>query len=325
MAALRPTSDGLVTIRAPAGGDAETLIAGRDEVFHRFLGPGSGDPRPTGCIVVDGAVVGWVDHDVDRDWLVPGEVNLGYNVFAAQRGRGYATRAVQLLMHHLAIDTEHDTATLLIDPLNDRSLALAARTRFERAGDLDGNPYLKRPVPPLTYTDGAVTIRPQRAGDVDRDLEAKDDEQIDRLWLPGQRSAWEAMSVVEQRAHALRGLEANGDAFLTGPRWSFAVDAGEAESVAHVECDLANPHVPRGEANLSYSCHPAHRGQGHVSRALRLVLRFLGDHTGARTAHLIVDATNDASLRVALAVGGRASGSWSDEHGRTMVRHVRTI
>ncbi len=312
-------------IRPPHPGDAEVLIAGRDEVFHRFLGQGSDDPQPTGCIVVGGAIVGWIDHDVDRAWLEPGEVNVGYNVFAPHRGEGYATRAVQLLMHHLAVDSDHRTATLLIDPANARSLALAARARFGPPGDLDGNPYFKRPVPPLTYTDGTVTIRPQRRGDLEADLEAKDDEQIDWLWLPGQRASWETMNPSEQRAHALRGLEANAGAFGSGPKWTFAVDTVAEAYVAYVDCDLANDHVPHGEANISYAAHPAHRGQGYVSRAVRLLTRFLADHTAARRAHLVVDVANTPSIRVAAAVGARATEQWTDETGSLMVRHVRDL
>lgn len=156
---LQPTTDGLVTIRPPGEGDAAALIAGRDAEFHRYLGDGDDDPHPTGCVVACGAVVGWVDHDSDRSWLAAGEVNLGYNVFAPHRGRGYATRAVQLLLHHLAVDTDVRIATLLIHPDNHRSLALGARAGFVRRVDLDGNAYLARPVPPLAYADGEVTIR----------------------------------------------------------------------------------------------------------------------------------------------------------------------
>lgn len=325
MATLRPTTDGVVGIRPPRPGDAEVLIAGRDEVFHRFMGEGSDDPQPTGCILVADEIVGWVDYDIDRTWLEPGEVNVGYNVFASHRGKGYATRAVQLLVHHLAVDGDHHTATLLIDPDNARSLALAARARFDRAGDLDGNPYFKRAVPPLTYTDGIVTIRPQRPGDLDADLEAKDDEQVDWLWLPGQRASWEAMNPGQQRYHALRGLEANAAAFGTGPKWTFAVDTADDEYVAYVDCDLANDDVPRGEVNISYSAHPAHRGQGHVGRAVRLLTRFLADHTGARHAHLVVDAANIASLRVATAVGARATERWTSKTGSLMIRHVLDV
>ena len=141
-----PLSDGAVTLRAPQPGDAALLVAGRDEVFRRFMGEGDPEPSPTACIVVDDEIVGWVDYDVDRSWLEPGEVNVGYNVFAPHRGQGYATRAVELLLQHLAADTEYTTATLLIDPSNERSLALAQRGNFTRVGDLDGNPYWKRTI-----------------------------------------------------------------------------------------------------------------------------------------------------------------------------------
>jgi RimJ/RimL family protein N-acetyltransferase len=322
---LAPVTDGLVTIRAPQPGDAQVLVAGRDEVFHCFLGPGASEPEPTACIVVDGEIVGWVDYDVDREWLAPGEVNVGYNVFAPHRGRGYATRAVRLLLHHLAIRTGHHTATLLINAANERSLALAARAGFAPTGEVNGDPYFTRPVPPLSYTDGVVTIRRQRAADVDADLEAKDDEQTHWLWLPGQRESWEAMTPQEQRAHARRSLQANHDAFGSGPKWTFAIDAGELACVGYVDGDLANEDVPRGEANVSYASHPAHRGRGYVSRAVRLVASFLADHTGARQLHLVVDAENVASLRVARAVGGRETQRWVNERGRTMVRHERML
>lgn len=139
----RALSDGVVTIRAPVDGDAATLIAGRDDEFRRYIGPGAEHPQPAGCIVVGGAVVGWVDYDHDDDhaWLAPGEVNVGYSVFPEHRGKGYASRAVQLLLHHLAADTDERTASLLINPDNVRSLAVAERLGFVPAGDIDGSRY----------------------------------------------------------------------------------------------------------------------------------------------------------------------------------------
>jgi RimJ/RimL family protein N-acetyltransferase len=139
-------SDGVVTIRPATTRDAPLLVEGRDEEFHRFLGDGDPEPRPVACIVVADQVVGWVDYDHDRPWLEDDEINVGYNVFADVRGKGYATRAVRLLMCHVATDTEWRVATLLIHPDNARSLALARRAGFERVEDLDGIPYWKQRV-----------------------------------------------------------------------------------------------------------------------------------------------------------------------------------
>ena len=113
---LETTTDGTVTIRPPWHGDRAVLIAGRDDEFRRWLGVGSPDPRPTACIVVNDDVVGWVDYDTDQPWLEAGAVNIGYSVFAEACGNGYATRALRLLLDHLAAQTAFTSAHLLIDP-----------------------------------------------------------------------------------------------------------------------------------------------------------------------------------------------------------------
>jgi RimJ/RimL family protein N-acetyltransferase len=86
------------------------------------------------CIVVKDEVVGWVDY-ATADRLLPGEVNVGYNVFAPYRGNGYASRAVELLVRYLDECTSFHTATLSIDFDNAPSLAVAARTGFTESGD----------------------------------------------------------------------------------------------------------------------------------------------------------------------------------------------
>jgi RimJ/RimL family protein N-acetyltransferase len=124
---LVPMSDGAITIRPPGPGDRAVIVAGRDAESKRWLGEGSDNPAPTGCIAAGGQTVGWVDYDTDRDWLHPHQVNVGYQVFAEHRGHGYATRAVRLLIEHLAALTSYREATLLIDERNAASLAVAAR------------------------------------------------------------------------------------------------------------------------------------------------------------------------------------------------------
>jgi RimJ/RimL family protein N-acetyltransferase len=139
-------TDGVVTLRAPALGDVEQLVAGRDEEFFKWFGPGATGPRPVACVWVDDDLVGWVDYDRDddHDWLGPGEVNVGYSLFPAARGKGYASRAVELLLEHLSRDTEHTVATLLIHPENARSLAVAERLGFVQRGEVNGEPFFTR-------------------------------------------------------------------------------------------------------------------------------------------------------------------------------------
>jgi RimJ/RimL family protein N-acetyltransferase len=139
-------TDGVVSLRPSTPDDAPVIIAGRDAEFRRFIGEGSAVPSPEYCIVVQGSLVGWVDHDRDDDrwWLAPDEVNIGYHVFPPHRGRGYATRAVRLMLTHLSEDTDWGVATLLIHPDNAPSLAVAERNGFERADDVGGRTFWRR-------------------------------------------------------------------------------------------------------------------------------------------------------------------------------------
>jgi RimJ/RimL family protein N-acetyltransferase len=139
-------TDGVVTLRPPRPGDAQLLIDGRDAEFFRWLGPGAESPSPVACVWVDDELVGWVDYDVERDWLEPGEVNVGYYLFPAARGKGYASRAVELLLRHLDRETEHTVATLLIDHENVRSLGLARRLGFAAKGEVEGDAFFVRDV-----------------------------------------------------------------------------------------------------------------------------------------------------------------------------------
>ena len=147
---MLPISDGTVTLRAMQDGDAAVLIAGRDAVFHRFMGEGSPEPRPAAVIEVDGEAVGWVDYDDDHAWLEPHECNVGYQVFAAHRGRGLAQRAVRLLLDLLAADGRYDVATFLIDAENEPSLRVAGAngaTERERLTFAGGRPQVLLAVP----------------------------------------------------------------------------------------------------------------------------------------------------------------------------------
>jgi RimJ/RimL family protein N-acetyltransferase len=122
------------------------LVEGRDDEFHRWLGPGAEVPEPVACVWAGGQLVGWVDYDLDHAWLRPGQVNVGYYLFPSARGKGYASRAVELLLLHLKRDTEYTVATLLIHPENVRSLALARRLGFTENGAVNGQLFFTRDV-----------------------------------------------------------------------------------------------------------------------------------------------------------------------------------
>lgn len=145
------------------------------------------------------------------------------------------------------------------------------------------------------------------------------------LWLPGERERWALMTLAERRASDERWLRANRDTFGAGPKWMFTIDTATSRCVAGIGCDLASPIAPAGEANIAYTCHPHHRGQGHVARAVRLILRFLAEHTGARRAHLVIDRDNEPSLRVARSVTIAAPSEFVDERGRATLRFVLNI
>jgi RimJ/RimL family protein N-acetyltransferase len=58
---------------------------------------------------------------------------------------------------------------------------------------------------------------------------------------------------------------------------------------------------------------------------VRLVERFVREHTGAREIHIVVDGENEASLRVARSVGAVERDRFVNHQGRTMVRHVISL
>jgi hypothetical protein len=111
-------TDGVVTLRPPRPVDTQALIDGRDAEFFRWIGRGSDTPSPVACVWIDVELVGWVDYELDREWLEPGEVNAGYYLFPA--------------------------ATLLIDPENVRSLQLAHRLGFEARREVRGSILFER-------------------------------------------------------------------------------------------------------------------------------------------------------------------------------------
>lgn len=136
-------TDGVVVVRPFRLLDAPVLIAGRDDDSRRFLGEGSANPQPIGVITVEGRTVGWIDFDDERDWLEPDQVNVGYGVFPSDRRRGFGTRALRLMSTYLAKLDQPRRPTLLIDPENTASLAVAASAGFIETRRFDGEIFFE--------------------------------------------------------------------------------------------------------------------------------------------------------------------------------------
>jgi RimJ/RimL family protein N-acetyltransferase len=153
---LHPRSDGTVTLRAPTIEDLALLEEGRDAEFFRWLGAQADMAHPLACLVVDDQVTGWIDYDVARPWLEKGEVNIGYFLLVPYRRKGYATRALELLVAYLSDETDHRIATLLIDTRNERSLAVARRAGFSQVDDIGGGSFYFKRIVQKSQANGAA-------------------------------------------------------------------------------------------------------------------------------------------------------------------------
>ena len=140
-------SDGVVALRSPMESEAAVLSWGRDREIERWLGASSAVAMPLACVIVGEQVIGWIDFDLDREWLGIRQVNVGYCIFAEWRRNGYATVAVELLLRHLADETDVEVATLLIDRENLASLVVAVRAGFVAdASPAGASAYFRRVV-----------------------------------------------------------------------------------------------------------------------------------------------------------------------------------
>lgn len=75
--------------------------------------------------------------------LVKGEVNISYNIYPFARGKGYATKAVNLILTFLK-EKGFKTALILVNPENKKSLGVAGRAGFTRIGENNPQPGEER-------------------------------------------------------------------------------------------------------------------------------------------------------------------------------------
>lgn len=147
-------SDGALTLSPLRLDDAEAHLAGEDEQLIRWYsgGPGTregveaylrhcqqqwatGGPLRAFAIRAgaEQILAGTVDLRFEGEGLATGKVHVAYGLYAAWRGRGLATRAVDLACHYAA---EHgaSTAVVKVEPGSPASARVALRTGFTYAG-----------------------------------------------------------------------------------------------------------------------------------------------------------------------------------------------
>ena len=147
-----PLGDDVVTLRPPEERDLEAIDQGiRDGDVVRWVGRPEGsapdtlalnrrrwsDGSPSFAICdLDDACVGLVWINLSAIDAATGSV--GYWLLPASRGRGFATRAVRLLVPWAGRIMSLDRIRLVTQSANERSRAVATRSGFRAVGTVSG-------------------------------------------------------------------------------------------------------------------------------------------------------------------------------------------
>lgn len=147
-------SDGVVVLRPLQATDAADHLAGEDAELVRWLSGGVGttdtvrnyiehvqemwaNNGPIFTFAIRSAredtLAGTIDVQLNRPAFRSDQANLAYGLYPAARGRGFATRAVQLALDFLCTDPAIQSALIRVDPRNPRSAAVALRAGFTLA------------------------------------------------------------------------------------------------------------------------------------------------------------------------------------------------
>ncbi len=147
-----PLQDDVVLLRPPEDADADALLPIRSEEDTRRWMLWDDEPPPDHAEIlanIDRARQSWADGTwavfvITVDGEVVGGANLGfyehdiaecsYFLAGAERGKGYATRAVRLLARWAFEQNAIERLELRANPRNEASARLAERVGFTREG-----------------------------------------------------------------------------------------------------------------------------------------------------------------------------------------------
>ena len=155
------------------------------------------------------------------------------------------------------------------------------------------------PFPEPTLTDGAVTLRPWRTGDVDALVEAGADPLVRRFRHSLPDGADEARAWLE-RAEAARS---------SGDRIELAIAAAESPGPALGSVSVWGFHRRNRTAYVSYWLLESGRGRGRATAAVTLAARWAFEALGLERLTARVETGNRASQGVVERCGFRHEGT----------------
>jgi len=120
-------SDGVVSIRSLREGDSRSSWRDATRSGNAGSGQAPGYPSPQRASWWEARSSVGSTPDPDEAHLAVGEINLGYNVFAAHCRRGMRHVRCSSLLARLAQELRYDTGVLRVDRGNTASLGVAAR------------------------------------------------------------------------------------------------------------------------------------------------------------------------------------------------------
>ncbi|MGW1191896.1 GNAT family N-acetyltransferase [Streptomyces sp. NPDC002559] len=141
----------------------------------------------------------------------------------------------------------------------------------------------------VILSDGVVTLSPPRPDDVDAHLAGEDELQI--RWLSGKPAARDDIEEYFRRCAEQWSTR--------GPLRAFGIRSADRSTLmGYIDLRFDVAVLAPGQANISYTLYPHWRGQGLVTRAVRLVCRYAAAE-GVAQAVIRVDPENPASAAVA--------------------------
>ncbi len=144
-------TDGVITLKPFAMKDAEAHLAGEDDEQQKWVSGGksilknvqdfiersqkyweAGGPVYTFAIWSENKLLGMVEANTDTgkiEKLSEGDANISYSLYPEERGKGYATRAVNLMTEFLK-EKGLKRGTIRVSPENKNSLGVPMRCSF---------------------------------------------------------------------------------------------------------------------------------------------------------------------------------------------------